>query len=265
MPITRYVSIGLLLPAAIALIGLQLKPLGWILLVAATLSLLLADKPFAKDVLLVNVSLAILGITPITTDVSYSHMLIMGGALTLAVVIPYCISRFLYKDYLVRFPFHHGRSWYKLEIAYIIVAALISYILIPFYLVHTGAYLNWPSDSDTSSIVRLFIGTNALGIWDELFFISTVLGIFRHYFKFFFANLFQAVLFTSFLYELGFTGWGPAMIFWFALLQGYVFSKTKSLLYVITIHLTVDIVLFLALLHAHHSELMPVFLVSFTS
>jgi hypothetical protein len=48
--------------------------------------------------------------------------------------------------------------------------------------------------------------------------------------------LLQAVLFTSFLFKLGFTGWGPVMIFIFAIIQGVVFRKTDSLFYVITIH-----------------------------
>ncbi|HUC20758.1 MAG TPA: hypothetical protein VMR98_04670, partial [Candidatus Polarisedimenticolaceae bacterium] len=212
----RFISIGLLLAAAVMLIGLQVRPWGWLILLAAALSLAVTNKKFARDMLLIVASLAILGLTPITTDISYSHMAIMAAALSLALIVPYCVSRFVYGDYRVRFPFHHGRSWYKTEIAYILVTAAVSYLLIPFYLVATGAYMNWPSAADASSIVRLFMGTNALGIWDELFFISTVLGLLRHHFKFYLANLFQAVLFTAFLYELGFRGWGPVLIFIFA-------------------------------------------------
>jgi len=78
-----------------------------------------------------------------------------------------------------------------------------------------------------------------------------VLGIYRRYLPFATANLLQAVLFTSFLFELGFTGWGPVMIFIFAVIQGVVFRKTDSLFYVITIHLTLDFILFLALVNIH--------------
>lgn len=256
----RYLSIALLLLAAVTLIAFQIKPLGWIFLLISALSLCLTDKKYARDVLLLHISLAILGLTPITTDISYSHIAIMTGMLILAVAIPYVVSRYIYKDHHVRFPFHHGRSWYKSEILYIVITAGLSYLILPFYLSNTGAYLNWPSDIEGDAIIRLFIGTNGLGIWDELFFICTALGILRHYFPFYWANLFQAVLFTSFLYELGFTGWGPLMIFIFALLQGYIFNKTESLLYVITIHLTLDLVLFLALINAHHPEVLPIFI-----
>ncbi len=260
MTYQKLLSVALLMASAVTLIALQLKPWGWLFLLASVASLTFTDKKYAKDLLLVNVSLAILGLTPIDTDISPGHMLAMGSTLTAALGLPYLVSRYVYGDYRVRFPFHHGRSWYRSEIAYIFVTFAISYLLIPFYLVNSGAYQNWPSAADPGSIMRLFIGTNALGIWDELFFVCTVLGLLRHHYKFYLANIFQAVLFTSFLYELGFTGWGPLMVFPFALLQGYVFKRTDSLLYVITIHLTLDFVLFLALIHAHHPDLIDIFI-----
>lgn len=253
-------NILLLCISTVILIGLQIKPEGWILLLLSSLTLLLCSKQFAKDLLLIYIAIAILGVTPINTDISIPHMLQMGLTLTLAVAIPYLVSRYIYKDYLIRFKFHHGRNWYKLEIAYIGLTVLVSYFLLPFYLKNTGAYLNWTVEPGISNITRFFIGTNALGIWDELFFISVCLGILRRYLKFWWANLAQATLFTSFLYELGFTGWGFIMIYIFALIQGYIFKKTESLFYIITIHLSLDFVLFLALINAHHPSWISVFL-----
>lgn len=255
-----YISLILLCLSTVLLIGLQVKLLGWMLLVLGLLSLCLCSKQFAKDIVLLYVSIAILGLTPITTDISYSHIFIMGTALALAVGIPYGISRYAYKDYLVRFPFYHGRRWYRTEFAYIAVTTVISYLVIPFYLKNTGAYLNWTVEPGLHNITKLFIGTNGLGIWDELFFVSTVLGILRRHIAFWLANVMQAILFTSFLFELGFTGWGPFMIYPFALLQGLIFRKTESLLYIITIHLCLDFVLFLALLNTHHPDWLPIFI-----
>lgn len=256
----RLISIGLLLVSAITLIAFQIKPAGWLILGLSVLSLAFTDRKFAKDLLLVNISLGIIGLTPITTDISYGHFAVMGSTLSASVLIPYLVSRFAYKDYRIRFPFHHGRRWYKKEVAYIAFAGVMAYLILPFYLINTGAYHNWPSGTDTSSISRLFIGTNALGIWDELFFIGVVFGLLRNYFSFIWANIFQAVLWASFLFELGFIGWGPVAVFLFALLQGVVFKRTESLLYIVTIHLTVDFFLFLSLIHAHHSHLINIFL-----
>ena len=255
----EYCSLFTLCISAVILIALQLYPWGWILLLTGFLSLFFCNRDFAKHFLLLFISLAILGITPITTDISYPHMIGMGITLTLAFILPYLVSHFVYKENLIQFQWHHGRNWYKTEILYIVLTAVISYFLLPFYLKSSGAYINWSVEPGISNIIRLFVGTNALGIWDELFFICTVLGILRKYLPFFLANSIQAILFTSFLFELGFTGWGPLMIYPFALLQGYIFQKTDSLLYVITIHLTLDLILFLALIHAHHPTWIPLF------
>jgi membrane protease YdiL (CAAX protease family) len=253
------VSIFLLCISAILLIGLQWKPWAWIVMGFGMLFLLFCPKEFSKNIALIYISLLLLGLTPITTDISFGHMLFMGIMLTLALALPYLISRFIFKEHYVKFKFHHGRNWYRSEILYIIITAFICYFLLPFYLKNTQAYLNWTVTPGASYITRLFLGTNGLGIWDELFFVSTVLGIFRRFMPFSIANIAQAILFTSFLYELGFTGWGFIMIFVFALVQGYVFKKTESLFYVITIHLTLDLLLFLALLQLHQGWI-PLFI-----
>jgi membrane protease YdiL (CAAX protease family) len=257
--IFEYISLCFMCLFGVFRIGLQEGFWSWTLWLAGVYLLFFSRRQFAKDIFLIFISLLILGFTPITTDVSYTHIFWMGSALILAVAIPYLISRYVYKDYLVRFRFHHGRKWYRKEVLYILVTAVISYFLLPFYLRNTGAYLNWGVEPGASFIIRLFIGTNALGIWDELFFVSTVLGIFRRYLSFLWANILQSILFTAFLFELGFTGWGFIMIYIFALVQGYVFKKTDSLFYVITIHLTLDLILFLALIFSHHPSWMPIF------
>lgn len=259
--IVHILSLLFLSATGITLIALQVKPYGWLVYGAGLLSLLFAERQFAKHLLLIYAAMALLGITAITTDISYQHMFKMGLTLALALLIPAVVARKFYKDKsLIPYTFRHGRRWFRTEILYIVVTAALSYFLIPFYLVSTGAYQNWSVEPGLSNIIRLFIGTNALGIWDELFFVNTVLGILVRHIRFGWANLAQSILFTSFLYELGFTGWGFILIFIFALLQGYIFIKTKSLLYIITIHLTLDLILFLALIEAHHPEWLSIFI-----
>ena len=107
---------------------------------------------------------------------------------------------------------------------------------------------------------RLFVGTNALGIWDELFFICTCFALLRRHLVDWQANLIQAVLFTSFLWELGFHAWGPLLIYPFALVQGWIFKLTGSLAYIVCVHLLFDFVLFLVLVHAHNRQWLTFFL-----
>src|SRR5699024_7210919 len=79
----------------------------------------------------------------------------------------------------------------------------------------------------------------------------------RRHFPMWQANLLQATIFVSFLFELGYTHWGPLLTIPFALLQGYIFTKTRSLTYVVIVHLLFDVVVFLATVHAHHPAFFP--------
>jgi membrane protease YdiL (CAAX protease family) len=184
----------------------------------------------------------------------------MGITLLLALYLPYIISRFVYKEHMIRYNFKIPRKWTKKKVGYILFALGLSYILIPFYLSSTGIYHNWPVMSDFKNLFILFIGTNLLGLWDELFFVCTTLGILKRYFPFRTANIATTIIFTSFLYELGFRSWGFLIIPIFAFLQGWAYNKTSDLVYVIAIHLTVDVVLFLALVHAHYPVWLSIFL-----
>lgn len=255
----EYLALFLLVSTAFTSVALQLKLVGWILFVIGLLVLFLCRKEFRKNVFLPYIAVGILSIMPISTDIGFAHILIGGPLIIASVAVPYCISRYVYKTHVIRFPFHHGRSWYKTEIAYIALTAVLAYLILPYYLVSTGSYLNWTVEPNASSLIRLFIACMLVGIWDELFFVSTILGTLRRFFSFPIANVAQAIIFTSFLYELGFRSWGVIPIFIFTLTQGYIFKRTDSLLYVITIHLTLDIILFLVLIYAHNHSWMPIF------
>ena len=256
----EYLVIILASLTSIVLIAFQQKSIGWAMLGSCFALLILCRRLFAKHIGLVLIALGILGITSIDTSIDTHPALIMTATLGLAVILPYAASKYIYKDSVIRFSWHHGRGWYKKEIAYIILAAGVAYLLLPFYLKSTGAYINWPNPHNTQEIIRLFVGTNALGIWDELFFVGVVLSLLRHHMKFWQANIVQAIFWTAFLHELGFVSWIFIVIFLFALLQGYIYKKTDSLLYIVTIHLSVDLILFLALLNAHQHSWVPIFI-----
>ena len=249
------VSVLLLAGTSVLLIGLQEKPLGWTSFGLGVASLLLLESDRAQALLLPYLLLAILGITPISTELSTVHMATMGGALIAAIVVPAVLDRkCLGSSSVVRFRWRMGRSWNAREWGYIALTIVLAYFVLPYYLRETGAYLNWGVDASPAGVIRLFLGTNAVGLWDELAFIVVTLSVLRRFLPFCWANLFQAILFTSFLYELGFTSWGVFFIFPFALLQGVIFKNTESLAYVVTIHLSLDFVLFLAIINAHHPE-----------
>ncbi|WP_314215109.1 type II CAAX prenyl endopeptidase Rce1 family protein [Pseudarthrobacter equi] len=233
---------------------------GFLLLAAALILAGFLSRKLVIDLALIAVGLTAMSLVPITTDISTEHMAVMGTAMVLAVGIPYAASRFITKDHAIRFPIRTGQPWTRAEKWYLPAVLVIGYALMPVYMIRTGVYENWPAVSDADGIARLFLGTNVLGIWDELFFICTTFTLLRRHLPDWQANLLQAVLFTSFLWELGFHAWAPFFIFPFALLQARLFTVTKSLSYIVSVHLLFDFVLFLVLIHAHNREWINIFL-----
>ena len=245
----------------VILIALQLQPMGWLFLLAGLISLFFCSPGVKKDFLLVYLGLALLAIAPINTDLGFGHVLTMGLILFLAVALPYLISKHIYQDDLVSFPWHHGRNWFKPEIFYLgLAAAAIGYFSLPLYLKNTGAYLNWLVEPGSGSLVGLLVAIGALGVWDEIFFSSVIFRVLKRHLPFMAANFIRALLFSVFLYQLGFTSWGFILIFIFAWSQGYIFNKTNSLFYVTVIHLTLDLILFLALISAYYPDWLPIFI-----
>ena len=256
----RLIPSTLLSLSGFVLFVLEDRTVGYVLLAAALALAAVISRSLFTDLALISVGLIAMSAVPITTDISTEHMLVMGTAMILAVGIPYAVSRFVTKDYAIRFPIRTGQKWTRAEKWYLPAVVVIGYALIPVYMIRTGVYNNWPAVNDTDGIARLFVGTNGLGIWDELFFICTAFTLLRRHLPDWQANLLQAVLFTSFLWELGFHAYAPFFIFPFALLQARLFTITKSLLYIVCVHLLFDFVLFLVLIHAHNREWIDIFL-----
>lgn len=258
--IARGATVLLLSASGLLLFALELRLAGYVVLAATIAAAFLADRALGKDVVLIGTGLIVMSVIPVTTDISIDHMLVMGAAMVVAIALPYIGSRWVYRDHAIRFPIRTGQRWTRLEKGWLVAVVGLGYLVLPFYLIRSGIFVNWPAASDASSVGRLFLGVNALGVWDELFFVCTVFALLRRHFADWLAIMVQAVLFTSFLYELGFRSWGPLLIFPFALIQGYTFKLTRSLTYIVCVHLLFDFVLFLVLLHAHNREWVDIFL-----
>jgi membrane protease YdiL (CAAX protease family) len=263
----RTIHLGKLLAAALVsasgvlLFGFELSVAGYLALAASLGVAAFVDRTLLRHLALIVAGLVIISLVPLNADLSLGHMAVMGTVLALAVAVPWLLGRFVYREQIIRFPMLTGKPWSLPAKLYLPGVVILGYFILPVYLIGSGAYLNWPDASgDPSVFWRLFIGVNSVGIWDELFFICTVYTLLRQHFPNWLANLLQAVIFSSFLWEIGYTGWGPLLTFPFALLQGYTFTLTKSFSYVVSVHLLFDLVLFLALVHAHNRDWLAIFL-----
>jgi len=256
----------LLSGSALLLYPLRMPLAGYpIVALALVLAFILDRKGLAsglfRDLLLIAVGMLIVSTISVKADISWGNFFLVGFVLAAAVAVPYLLSRFWFKDHAIRFPWKTGQKWSRVQWGYFALVLFLGWLILPFYFISSGVYLNWPHVTAPDEIARLLVGVNAVGTWDELFFICTVFVLYRRHFPFWLANLLQMVVFVSFLWELGYQSWGPALTIPFALLQGFTFMITKSLTYVLIVHLLFDLVVFLVIVHARNPGMLPIFLV----
>lgn len=260
------VRLRTLLPAAgvafsaFLLFGLMLGWPGHAVLLASVAAAYLLDRELFKDLLLIGLGIAIVSTTSVEADISWPMFFRLGVVLGAAVAVPVLVDRLVYRRRAIRFPWVTGRRWTRMQWSYVVAVPVLGFLVLPVYFIRSGAYQNWPAITTASEYGRFFVGVNAVGLWDELFFICVCFALLRRHFPVWLANVLQATIFVSFLWELGYREWGPLLTIPFALLQGWIFTRTKSLTYVVLIHLLFDAIVFLAIVHAHDRSVFPFFL-----
>ncbi len=276
-----FVAESILVGAILLLVGLALA---W---TASRTSSEAGSPSLLRDLSLIAIGLVIVRLIPLAAKLDDWAMIRFALALGGAVAVPYLVSRFIYRDRAIEFPWRgrsaatrsvdaardaaHGSSpqseargggggrWGLLHWSWLAGVLVLGWIILPYYFISSGVYRNWPVVDDPNLIARLFLGVGAVGIWDELFFICIVFAVLLRHFPVWIANVLQAVVFVSFLWELGYRAWGPLLTVPFALVQGFIYLRTRSLSYVVTVHLLFDAVVFAVLVHAHNPTLFDIF------
>ena len=249
--------------AAPAFFVLEIAWVGWILSAVGLAGAWLADRRtrsgLLRDLALIVVGMLIVSAIPLAAELDNAAMLRFTVALGGAVAVPYLLSRFVFRDHAIRFPWRTGERWRPVQWIWLAAVLVLGWLILPFYFITSDVYLNWPVVDTPDLMARLFVGVGAVGIWDELFFICTVFALLRRHLPNWTANRLQAIVFVSFLWELGYRAWGPVLTIPFALLQGVIFLRTRSLAYVVTVHLLFDAVVFAVLVHAHNPGTLDAF------
>lgn len=251
--------------SAIVLFGVgttfpQVRVFGYAPMLAGLVVAWSANRGFARDLSVITACLALISAISVEADISWTNIARMGVVLSAVVVGPWLVTRYLFNDRTIVFPLRRGQTWSRLEWGWLAFVVVVAWAVLPQYFLRTGVYLNWPPLTNWSEIIRLFFGVNAVGIWDELFFICTVFALLRKHFSFWTANVFTSIIFVSFLWELGYRSIGPLLTIPFALVQAFIFTRTKSLPYTVTVHLLFDALVFLTIVHAHHPQALPIFI-----
>lgn len=246
--------------AAPAFFVLEHIPLGVALLVLGLgVAWFRGSRPLVRDLSLIAIGLGIVRLISLEAQLDNLSMFKFTLALGGAVVVPYLLSRGVFRDRAITFPWRGGGPWGTWHWLWIATVIALGWLILPYYFITSGVYANWPTVDTPDLIVRLFIGVGAVGIWDELFFICTVFALLMRHLPAWAANILQSVVFVSFLWELGYREWGPVLTIPFALLQGFIFLRSKSLWFVVFTHLLFDAVVFAVLVAASNPSWLVLF------
>ena len=200
------------------------------------------------------VPIGIMAVAPLDTGLGWRHVLELGAAFVAVLVVPPLILR----DKTISFKLWPER-FDRADILYTLSSIPLAWAGLTLYLevLSPAVRFNWtlPSTPDGAELFKLFMGINAVGVWDELFFINVCFAILRTLFPYRVANPAQAVIYVSVLYDMAFAGWGPLFIALLALSQGAMFERSRILIWVLIVHLIVDYFLFQIIVEAYYPNL----------
>jgi membrane protease YdiL (CAAX protease family) len=211
------------------------------------------DAVFRRRMLVLLGCVGILALAPINTSTADIKFVTLGLPFLAVVLLPWLILRATDPG-VVTFKFWPKR-FSRLEFAYVLLSIPLAWGGLRLYFgLSPEVPWNWslPPTPDDGALLRLFAGINAVGIWDELFFVNTCFAILRSSFSFWTANLAQTVVYTSVLVDMAFRGVGPAFVALLAITQGIMFERSKVLVYVLVVHLIVDYFLFQEIVTAQY-------------
>lgn len=226
---------------------------GWTVITAMTwlcgLMLVAAHRGVsAYYINVVAIMVFILAITPVQTGTELLPAVLMFTGMVGAVIAPFFIQRFICADLdLVRLKIPMRRlsrsEWWYVVAG---LAVVIPWLIIYFATSSVEQYWNIRTSVDAWIT---FGAIMVIGAWEEVFFIAAIMGILQRRMSFWWANAIQGVLFTAFLWQVGFREWGTIFLITYCLYQGYVYMKTKNLWVTLLIHAVVDLAVFVLLLN----------------
>jgi membrane protease YdiL (CAAX protease family) len=120
------------------------------------------------------------------------------------------------------------------------------------YLIALRGHEHWPPVEGVGAALVLAVGIFALGLWEELFFVGVVANSLRRHLPAWGTVAVRVAIAVPLLWSWGFQGIGPWIIAAFSVFQGWLWERTRSLSYVIAVHLAFDVALIVSLLWARY-------------
>lgn len=253
----RFVPLLSLLAVVVLWVALDAWLWGLPFALAFALSLPFESPYRRRRYLALAAAVGVLALAPISTDTSTQNFLVLGGLFVAAIALP-TLMLWRERPRPVTFKLLPDKLE-PLEIFYTLLSVPLAWGAFALYfgVLSPEVPFNWtlPPEPDNEALLRLFIGINLVGIWDELFFINVCYAVLRQLFGARTANLAQGVIYTTVLWTMAFRGVGPVFVYLFALTQGAMYERSRALLWVLIVHLIVDYFLFQAVVEAYYPGL----------
>lgn len=255
VPAVKRASLWLMCLAVVLIVALKPERIGWDYFhlfgwPALAFSLFLGwrtkETLWLKTLAIFAYVIVVLFFTRLNSNFTTPHMIELFVKLGIGLaLVPALLAKYWLKTPLT-YRWLNGKwswkMWVWLPTGFLILAGVLWFY---FNVLTPDLYTSWPLVGGKSeALTRIFWTCNLGGCWDELVWINLVFSLMSRHFSTWEANLAQAVFFTSFLYAIAFFGTGAVFIYVFALVQGYTYKKTGSLLYLIILHFFVDLILF---------------------
>ena len=206
-------------------------------------------------------AVAILAAAPIHTGLEPTHFLTLGLAFAAAIALPTWLLRHdrdAEGEAVIGFRLF-PRTLDRVDLLYTALSIPLAWLGVRLYFGFFAPEVpfNWPlpPEPDGGTLLRLFVGINGVGIWDELFFVNVGYAVLRTLYPKRQANALQSVLYTTVLFDMAFRGAGWPLVTLFALTQGAMYERSRVLLWVLIAHLVVDYFLFQAIVEAYYPGL----------
>ena len=128
----RLASAAMVAGSAILLFAVHVRPLAYVPLVLGVALGWVVDRKLGKDLLLVAIGQGIISLISLEAQLDNGAMLRFTTALSLAVVVPWAISRYVYGNRVIVFPLRTGRRWTRAQWTYLGVVVIAAYLILPF-------------------------------------------------------------------------------------------------------------------------------------
>ncbi len=115
----RLLAAALVCAAAVPLYVFLHRPLGYALLAAGLALAVLVDRHLARHLALIAGGLVVISTMSLRADLTDAGMTRFAVVLSAAVLLPYLVQRFVYREDVIRFPWRTGQRWSRFEYTYL--------------------------------------------------------------------------------------------------------------------------------------------------